>query len=137
MSELLNIYDLHKRCGFADKDVKRAFERGCNPLSVTEIIELLRNRELELDDLSAYKSLSIELANRKGFDSVAAAINSIDYSGEMKTLKSLKDQYGTYSKMSIEIGIHQTQIKRLIAKGALYNGKGEIFIPSKSKIKLS
>lgn len=55
----------------------------------------------------------------------------------MKTLKSLKDQYGTYSKMSIEIGIHQTQIKRLIAKGALYNEKGEIFIPSKSKIKLS
>jgi len=33
--------------------------------------------ELELEDLRAYKALAIELANRKGFDSVAGAIDSI------------------------------------------------------------
>lgn len=32
---------------------------------------------LELDDLRAYKALAVELANRKGFDSVAAALDSI------------------------------------------------------------
>ena len=37
-------------------------------------VELLN---LELEDLRAYKALAIELANRKGFDSVACAIDSI------------------------------------------------------------
>lgn len=136
MIELLNIYDLHKRCGFSDKDVKRAFERGCNPSSVAEIIELLHNRELELDDLSAYKLLSIELANRKGFDSVVEAINSIDFSGEMKTLKSLIDQHKSYYEAGKNLNVNAQQLKRLIDKGALYNDKGEIFIPSKTKLKL-
>ena len=49
-----------------------------------ELSHLLNNHRLEvedlqnkIDDLQAYKDLSIYLANRKGFDSVNDAINSI------------------------------------------------------------
>lgn len=52
----------------------------------------------------------------------------------MKKLKSLKDQYGTFSETARKFSIHETQLKRLISKGALYNEKGEIFIPSKTKL---
>lgn len=75
--ELCRIYALHRRSGFADKDVKRAFERACTPLPVSGLIEELQSALLELNDLRAYKALAIELANRKGFDSVAAALDSI------------------------------------------------------------
>ena len=54
----------------------------------------------------------------------------------MKTLKSLKDQYGTCNAAGQALGIHGHQLARLISKGALYNDKGEIFIPSKTKLKL-
>ena len=50
-------------------------------LQLSELIENHRKEvermELELEDLRAYKALAIELANRKGFDSVAGAIDSI------------------------------------------------------------
>ena len=52
----------------------------------------------------------------------------------MKTLKSLKDQYGTCYAAGLKFGIHPHQLARLISKGALYNDKGEIFIPSKTKL---
>ena len=53
-------------------------------MSMKELLDLLDNHRLEveslqdkIEDLQAYKMLSIELANRKGFDSVHEAINSI------------------------------------------------------------
>lgn len=52
----------------------------------------------------------------------------------MKTLKSLKDQYGSCNKMGEALKVHPHQLARLISKGALYNDKGEIFIPSKTKL---
>ncbi|ANY29614.1 hypothetical protein BOX08_gp49 [Pseudoalteromonas phage BS5] len=54
----------------------------------------------------------------------------------MKTLKSLKDQHGTCNAAGQALGVHQHQLKRLIDKGALYNEKGEIYIPSKTKLNL-
>ena len=54
----------------------------------------------------------------------------------MKTLKSLKDQYGTCNAAGQALGVHAHQLARLISKGALYNEKGEIYIPSKTKIVL-
>lgn len=54
----------------------------------------------------------------------------------MKTLKSLKDQYGTCNAAGKVLGVHGHQLARLISKGALYNEKGEIYIPSKTKIVL-
>ena len=54
----------------------------------------------------------------------------------MKTLKSLKDQYGTCNAAGQALGVHAHQLARLISKGALYNEKGEIYIPSKTKINL-
>lgn len=54
----------------------------------------------------------------------------------MKTLKSLKDQYGTCNAAGQALGVHNHQLARLISKGALYNDKGEIYIPSKTKLKL-
>lgn len=75
--ELCRIYSINRRAGFSDKDMKRSFERACTPSSVSELIEELQSSILELSDLRAYKLLSIELANRKGFDSVAAALDSI------------------------------------------------------------
>lgn len=54
----------------------------------------------------------------------------------MKTLKSLKEQYGTCNAAGQALGVHQHQLKRLIDKGALYNASGEIYIPSKTKISI-
>jgi len=54
----------------------------------------------------------------------------------MKTLKSLKDQYGTCNAAGLSLGVHPHQLARLISKGALYNDEGKVFIPSKTKIKL-
>jgi endonuclease III len=54
----------------------------------------------------------------------------------MKTLKSLKDQYGTFTAAAKDLNVHETQLKRLIKKGALYNDKGEVYIPSKTKLKM-
>ena len=53
---------------------------------------------------------------------------------KMKTLKSLKDQYGTCNAAGQALGVHAHQLARLISKGALYNDKGEIYIPSTTKI---
>lgn len=55
----------------------------------------------------------------------------------MKTLKSLKDQYGTCHAAGLKLGVHPHQLARLISKGALYNDDGEVYIPSKTKINLS
>ena len=41
--------------------------------------ELFKMMNDELEDLRAFKGLALELANRKGFDSVSAALNSISY----------------------------------------------------------
>tara|TARA_R100000951_G_scaffold99344_1_gene89633 strand:+ start:142 stop:336 length:195 start_codon:yes stop_codon:yes gene_type:complete len=54
----------------------------------------------------------------------------------MKTLKSLKDQYGSCNAAGEALGVHGHQLARLISKGALCNDKGEIYIPSKTKLKL-
>ena len=54
----------------------------------------------------------------------------------MKTLKSLKDQYGTCNAAGKALGVHSHQLARLISKGALYNDNGEIYIPSKTKISI-
>lgn len=54
----------------------------------------------------------------------------------MKTLKSLKEQYGTFSATARALQVHETQLKRLVKNGALYNDKGDVYIPSKTKIKL-
>ena len=53
----------------------------------------------------------------------------------MKTLESIKDKLGTFNKAGEALGIHPHQVARLISKGALYNDIGEIYIPSKTKIK--
>lgn len=60
-------------------------------IQLADLIESHRREveslNLELDDLRAYKALTIELVNRKGFDSVAAAIDSIEkYRVELKVL---------------------------------------------------
>lgn len=78
MNNLIRLYALNRQLGFADRDIKRAFERSCIPSNVCEIIEMLQKQQVEIEDLKAYKSLSIELANRKGFDSVAQALDFID-----------------------------------------------------------
>ena len=54
----------------------------------------------------------------------------------MKTLKSLIQQYGSCNAASNDLQVHGHQLARLISKGALYNEKGEIYIPSKTKLKL-
>lgn len=54
----------------------------------------------------------------------------------MKTLKSLKEQYTSFNAMGEALGVHPHQLARLVSKGALYNEKGEIYIPSKTKLKL-
>lgn len=52
----------------------------------------------------------------------------------MKTLKSLKENYGTYTAAAKALQIHETQLKRLIKKGALCTESGVIYIPSKTKL---
>ena len=52
----------------------------------------------------------------------------------MKTLKSLKEQYTSFNAMGEALGVHPHQLSRLVSKGALYNDKGEIYIPSKTKL---
>lgn len=55
----------------------------------------------------------------------------------MNTLKSLKDQYQTCNAAAKALGVHQHQLARLIAKGALYNAEsGDVYIPSKTKLNL-
>ena len=54
----------------------------------------------------------------------------------MKTLKSLIQQYGSCNAASNDLQVHGHQLARLITKGALYNEKGEIYIPSKTKLNL-
>ena len=54
----------------------------------------------------------------------------------MKTLKSLIQQYGSRNAASNDLQVHGHQLARLVQKGALYNEKGDIYIPSKTKIKL-
>ena len=54
----------------------------------------------------------------------------------MKTLESLKEQYGNCNAAALKLGVHPHQLARLIMKGALYNEKGEIYIPSKTKLRL-
>lgn len=54
----------------------------------------------------------------------------------MKTLKSLKDQYGSCNSAGQALGVHGHQLARLISKGALYNDKGYIYMPSKTKLNL-
>jgi len=54
----------------------------------------------------------------------------------MKTLKSLMKQHGTCNAAALKLGVHPHQLARLIMKGALYNEKGEVYIPSKTKLKL-
>lgn len=55
---------------------------------------------------------------------------------EMKTLKSLIDQHKSYYEAGKKLNVNAQQLKRLVDKGALYNDKGEIFIPSKTKLAL-
>lgn len=55
----------------------------------------------------------------------------------MKTLKSLKEQYTSFNAMGEALGVHPHQLSRLVSKGALYNDNGDIYIPSKTKLKLS
>lgn len=54
--------------------------------------------------------------------------------GGMKTLKSLIDQHKSYYEVGKKLNVNAQQLKRLVDKGALYNDKGEIFIPSKTKL---
>lgn len=54
----------------------------------------------------------------------------------MKTLKSLKEKYGTFTVAAKALQIHETQLKRLVKKGALYNESGVIYMPSKTKLNL-
>lgn len=55
----------------------------------------------------------------------------------MKTLKSLKEQYTSFNAMGEALVVHPHQLARLVSKGALYNDNGDIYIPSKTKLKLS
>lgn len=55
----------------------------------------------------------------------------------MKTLKSLIDKHKSYYEAGKKLGnVNAQQLKRLVDKGALYNDKGEVYIPSKTKLKL-
>lgn len=53
----------------------------------------------------------------------------------METLKPLVGQYENLNAAAKKLGVHREQLKRLVDKGALYNDKGDIFIPSKTKLK--
>lgn len=56
---------------------------------------------------------------------------------KMKTLKSLIGSHKSYYDAGKQLGnVNAQQLKRLVDKGALYNDKGDIFIPSKTKLKL-
>lgn len=53
MSELAEIYEIHKACEFRDKDIKKAYERRCTPANVRElfmIIEALKSENKRLSD---------------------------------------------------------------------------------------
>lgn len=54
----------------------------------------------------------------------------------MKPLKTLIEQRENLNAAAKKLGVHREQLKRLVDKGALYNDKGDIFIPSKTKLKL-
>jgi len=41
MSELKEIYELHKSCQFKDKDIAKAFERRCTPQNVKELFRVI------------------------------------------------------------------------------------------------
>lgn len=55
----------------------------------------------------------------------------------MKTLKSLIDQHKSYYEAGKQLNVNAQQLKRLVDKGALYNDKGEVYIPSQTKLELS
>jgi hypothetical protein len=53
MSDLTEIYEMHKSCGFKDKDIKKAYERRCTPANVSElfkVIEALKAENKRLTD---------------------------------------------------------------------------------------
>ena len=54
----------------------------------------------------------------------------------MKTLKTLTEKYKSYYEAGKDLNVNAQQLKRLVDKGALYNDKGDVFIPSKTKLKL-
>lgn len=55
----------------------------------------------------------------------------------MKTLKSLIDQYKSYYEAGKKLNVNAQQLKRLVDKGALYNDKGEVYIPSQTKLEIN
>lgn len=55
----------------------------------------------------------------------------------MKTLKSLIDQHKSYYEAGKKLNVNAQQLKRLVDKGALYNDKGEVYIPSQTKLEIN
>lgn len=55
----------------------------------------------------------------------------------MKTLKSLIDQHKSYYEAGKKLNANAQQLKRLVDKGALYNDKGEVYIPSQTKLEIN
>ena len=51
MEELKEIYNIHKACGFKDKDIAKAFERRCTPQNVKELFRLVEALRRENDRL--------------------------------------------------------------------------------------
>jgi hypothetical protein len=51
MSELTEIYEIHKSCGFKDKDIKKAYERRCTPANVSELFRVIEALKAENDRL--------------------------------------------------------------------------------------
>lgn len=54
----------------------------------------------------------------------------------MKSLKSLIDQHKSYYEAGKKLNVNAQQLKRLVDKGALYSDNGDVFILSKTRIKL-
>lgn len=54
----------------------------------------------------------------------------------MRAIKSLTDQYKSYYEAGKRLNVNPQQLKRLVDKGALYSDNGDVFIPSKTKLKL-
>ena len=59
-----------------------------------------------------------------------------DAKEKMIELKELTGQYKSYYEAGKQLGVNAQQLKRLVDKGALYNSNGDVFIPSKTKLKL-
>ena len=90
----------------------------------------------ELEDLRAFKLLALELANRKGFDSVAVALDSIDCSQKMKSLIEITSKYRSMYAAAKALNVTAMQLKRLVDKGALVDDEGNVYIKSATKIEL-